>query len=362
MNIPFYIIFLPIVAALIITAIATPLSLRWIKKAGLVDDPQKHKHPAIIHKRIVPRGGGLPLFIGTWFTIPFFLPITPQIIAIFTACTLLLIVGLIDDKQNSRAKDFSPYSRFIVTVLSAIIVVASGISIQFITNPFGEGVLALNTILIPFFFFALPLSDIFSVLWLIWIMNMINWSKGVDGQMPGIVAISAIVIGLLSLRINGGIPLALDATISFIIAGSAIGFLFYNFYPAKIFPGWSATSLYLLLGVVSILSSAKLATAILVMGVPAVDALFTIIRRLLNKRSPFQGDRKHLHHLLLSLGYGQRKIALFYWLLSAILGILALQLENKSKFFAIIMVVVVTVGALLFLHAVTKHKDEKKAS
>jgi len=151
--------------------------------------------------------------------------------------------------------------------------------------------------------------------------------------MPGIVAISAIIIGVLSLRFS---PLdqtsTTAATLSFIIAGASLGFLVFNFYPAKIFPGYGATALYLMLAVASILSSAKLATAILVMGVPMTDGMFTIIRRILSGKSPFWHDKKHLHHLLLDLGFGQRRIALFYWTISAILGILSLVLSSKENY------------------------------
>lgn len=360
-TLPYLSVLLPFFTAFLLTALLTPAVIVLMKKVGLIDDPQKHKHPAIIHKRIVPRGGGLALFLGAWLAVPFFLPLTPQVGAVFVASLLLLIVGLFDDKRNAQSRDVPPYIRLLNNLLVAVIVVASGITITYITNPFGEGVLNLDQIFIPFFLFSLPLSDILSVIWLIWIMNMINWSKGVDGQMPGIVAISAIFIGILSLRL-AGTATALDAELSFIIAGSAAGFLLYNFHPAKIFPGYSATSLYLLLGVVSILSSAKLATAILVMGVPTVDALFTILRRILNKKSPLNGDKKHLHHLLLNMGLGQRKIALFYWILSAILGIIALQLESENKLFAIIMLITVTGGALLFLHAIAKNTNEKTSS
>jgi UDP-GlcNAc:undecaprenyl-phosphate GlcNAc-1-phosphate transferase len=132
-------------------------------------------------------------------------------------------------------------------------------------------------------------------------------------------------------------------------------------YPAKIFPGWSATALYLLLGVASILTSAKLATAILVMAIPMIDAFFIIIRRILNKKSPFQGDKKHLHHILLKLGYNQRQVAFFYWSFSIILGLLSLTLESKSKMFIIIMVLAITVGALLFLHKITKKHEKETA-
>src|SRR5690606_24960268 len=113
-----------------------------------------------------------------------------------------------------------------------------------------------------------------------------------------------------------------------------------NFYPAKIFPGYSATILGFALGVVSILSSVKLATALLVMGIPAADAIFTIARRLASKKSPFWHDKGHLHHLLLNLGMSQRTIALFYWGMSFILGLAALTLSSKGKIFAIILVIV----------------------
>lgn len=339
------------------TSIITPICIWLFKKIGLVDDPKLHKHPGIIHKKPIPRGGGIPLFLGTIIAGSLFLPINNITIAIFTASLIMLIIGIVDDLQNSRSTDVSPYIRFLVNILTAVIVVGSGISIHFITNPFGGGLIYLDSMKLPIF--NLLLSDVLSVMWLIWVMNMVNWSKGVDGQMPGIVAISAVVIGLLSLKLN---PQAsgtgfLDVKLSFIIAGAALGFLIFNFYPAKIFPGYGATSLYLLLGVVSILSSAKLATAVLVMGVPTVDAVFTIIRRVANKKSPFLHDNRHLHHKLLKLGYTQRQIALFYWSISAILGMISLTLDAKSKVFALIMLTVVIGGILLFLHLVID--DEK---
>ncbi|HSX09459.1 MAG TPA: MraY family glycosyltransferase [Candidatus Saccharimonadales bacterium] len=356
---------LPFITALAVTTLLTFLAIPLIKKLKLIDDPKLHKHPAIIHTRPVPRGGGIPLYLGALVTSFFFLPFNQITIAIFLGAFLVLAIGIIDDKFNAQSKDISPYSRALIQILSAIIVVTSGISIHFITNPFGGGVLhfdMIRLITIPSLHFSLLLSDIISVLWLIWVMNMLNWSKGVDGQMPGIVAISAIVIGILSFKLNpaghGGF---IDAQLSFIIAGTALGFLIFNFYPAKIFPGFGATALYLLLGIASILTSAKLATALLVMGVPLVDFMFTIARRILSKKSPFRGDRKHLHHILLKLGYSQRQIALFYWVISGILGLLSFLLESRSKVFAILMVIAITGGALLFLHSLTnKNKKNEK--
>ena len=354
-----FLIFLPLLVSFIVTLIATPLSLILLKKYNIVDDPKKHKHPAIIHKKPIPRGGGIPLFIGVLVASIIFLPMTKVIIAMLIVSFLSLIIGVLDDKF-----DISPYVRFLINIVGAVTVVYFGANIPFITNPFG-GILFLNKINIPFLglsTFTL-LSDLIAVIWIVWVMNMLNWSKGVDGQMPGIVAISAIVIGILSLRFS---PLDVTsqtaAGLSFIIAGASLGFLVFNFYPAKIFPGYGATAIYLMLAVASILSSAKLATAILVMGVPMTDGVFTITRRILSGKSPFWHDKKHLHHLLLRLGFGQRRIALFYWIISAILGALSLVLSSKGKLFAIIMLVILVGGALLFLHLLLKKVDDDETS
>ncbi len=355
-------VLLPLLAAFLITLLLTPLCIFVIKKIGLVDDPKIHKHPGIIHKTPIPRGGGIPLFLGVFITSLFFLPISQTTIAIFAASFIALAIGVLDDKLNTIARDVSPYLRFAVNILCGFIIVSNGITIRFITNPLG-GILQLDAIRLPLFVFdyAILFSDVITVLWIVWVMNMLNWSKGVDGQMPGIVAISATVIGILSLRFLPLDPTALiDARLAFIIAGTALGFLIFNFYPAKIFPGYGATALYLLLAVVSILSSAKLATAILVMAVPIVDGVFTILRRIFSGRSPFKNDRRHLHHLLLDIGFTQRQIALFYWAISGIVGLISLSLSSKEKLFAIIMILIVMGGGILFLHLALRTRNEKE--
>lgn len=345
---------LPLITSFLVTAGIIPLIIPVIKKFGLIDDPRTHIHPKVIHTSVVPRGGGIPLFLGVFLTSLFFLPFSPSTIYLFLGCFLALVVGLIDDKLNGVNKDLPPLVRLGANILCASIIVFGGTTITYITNPFG-GIIHLDQPL--FSLLPFTIGQLISIFWMIWVMNMMNWSKGVD-QMPGIVAISAFVIGLLSLRFPAENVHLLDIPLSMIIAGTALGFLPYNLDPPKIFPGYSATTLYLFLAAVSILSSSKLATTILVLGVPTVDAVFTIMRRLANKQSPLLGDRKHLYHLLLDLGYTKRQIALFYWLLSAILGIVALTLESKSKFFALVMVSVITLGGLFFLHSI---KDEKSS-
>ena len=187
---------------------------------------------------------------------------------------------------------------------------------------------------------------------------MLNWSKGVDGQMPGIVAISSIFIGILSLKLTN--PNSIDATLAFIIAGSALGFLVYNFYPAKIFPGDSASYfLGFLVAVCAIISGVKVGTAMLVMAVPLIDGVFTVARRMASRQSPFKGDRKHLHHMLMDLGWGQRRVALFYYLLCVILGAVALSLHSIEKLFAAAVIFVVVLGGLLWLNMNLSQKPQK---
>lgn len=346
-------------AAFATTTIITPLSIPIIKWLGLVDNPKTHKHPAMLHTKPIPRAGGVAFFLGIFLPGIFLVRSTPLTFAIWAASFLALIVGTLDDKY-----DISRYVRLLINIVCAVIVVGAGVGIPFITNPFG-GILHLDTVKVALQFGSIHMmipiiSSFLAILWIVWTMNMLNWSKGVDGQMPGVVAVSAFVIGMLSLRFSLADPnTAIASHMSFLISGAALGFLVYNFHPAKIFPGYGATSVYLILAVVALLSGAKLATAILVMGVPMMDGLFTVGRRILSGKSPFWHDKKHLHHLLLELGYSQRAIALFYWVVSAILGVVSLTLTSAGKAFAIVMLAVIAGGGLLFLHKLLQKRDEK---
>ena len=336
----------PLIVALIVSLVATPLTIFLAKRYKLVDDPKKHKHPAIIHKKPIPRAGGLPIFVAILIAMIVFLPLSNLSFAIILAGLIVVVIGILDDKY-----DLSPYIRFVANIVCAGIVVFSGVVVPYITNPAG-GILHFAIYSISFgsitFDFSIP--ALLAVVWIVWVMNMLNWSKGVDGQMPGVAAVSAIVIGIAALRFPQINSMNIyGAQLSFIVAGAAIGFLFYNFYPAKIFPGYSATILGFMIGVLSIISGVKLATAILVMGVPTVDAVITILRRILSKRSPFWHDKGHLHHLFLDLGLSQRSIAFFYWIMSLLLGIFALTLSSKGKIFAIILVVAFVSAVILFL-------------
>lgn len=344
---------LPAITAFVTSLFFIPINIIFAKKYKLIDDPKTHKHPAILHKKPIPRAGGLAIFVGIFVAAIAFIEIDATLRAILAGGFLVVVTGILDDKY-----DLSPYIRFFINILTAGIVVYSGINIPFITNPLG-GILNFSTIGITVFSLPISLSHIFAIIWIVWVMNMLNWSKGVDGQMPGIAAISAVVIGIASLRF---VPLDLvnisTSQLSFAVAAASIAFLLFNFYPAKIFPGYSATILGFLIGILSITSGVKLATAVLVMGVPTVDAGITIIRRLVNKRSPFWHDKGHLHHLLLNYGLGHRSIAVFYWLMSALLGAVALSVSSRGKLFAIILVIVVVAGFIFMLRIAGERQED----
>ncbi|MBI4066691.1 undecaprenyl/decaprenyl-phosphate alpha-N-acetylglucosaminyl 1-phosphate transferase, partial [Candidatus Gottesmanbacteria bacterium] len=227
------------IVAFLITLLTTPLvrllAVRW----GLVDDPRIRPHPAHTHTGIIPRAGGLAIYLGTVIAILLFLPLTKLIVGIIIAATILTLVGLIDDKG-----DVSPYLRLATNATAALIVIGTGAGIPFVTNPLSGGVIQLDTWRVSFDFFGthsiLVWADLLAFIWILWTMNIVGWSAGVDGQMPGFVTIGAFVLGLLSLRFSSADPSQLYVTIlAFLIAGSFLGFLPWNVYPQKIMPGYS---------------------------------------------------------------------------------------------------------------------------
>ena len=235
----------PFLTALTVTLITTPLTILFAKKYNLVNDPKKKSHPANIQKRVIPRAGGLSVFFGLMTAIFLFVPFDKHIIGIILASLLLLSVGLLDD----LLEDFSPLKRWVLQFIAALIVVASGVGISFITNPFG-GILRLDQIVFPLNLFGthniILIADIFALFWIVWMMNMVNWAKGVDGQMPSIVTVAALTIGFVSYGFyqqgdHHQLPIAM---LSFITAGAALGFLVFNWYPSKILPGFSASTIF----------------------------------------------------------------------------------------------------------------------
>lgn len=353
---------IPALFAFIATIFSIPLTIRLAKKYKLIDDPKLRPHPAHTQSRIVPRAGGLAIYIGIAAAVFIFLPIEKHILGIFLGLTILLITGLIDDKIPS----FNPYKRLVLLFMAAGAAVGSGIGISFITNPFAglenmplwlsESVIYLDRIVIPFNLFGdhkiILIADLFALLWIATITQVINMSKGVDGQMPGITAVASAILGLLSLKLFfQGDPNQLNiAKLAFITTGASLAFLIFNWHPAKIFPGFSgSTILAFMLATISILSGAKIATALLVLAIPSADFVFSVCRRVLSGKSPVVGDRGHLHHRLLNLGWSHQKISLFYILGSVMLGAAALLASTEGKVLAVIFAAAAFLGFVIWV-------------
>jgi UDP-GlcNAc:undecaprenyl-phosphate GlcNAc-1-phosphate transferase len=351
--------FLSFTAAALFSFILTVPTIILAKKYKLVTDKTKRYHPAHTHQGIIPRGGGLPIYLALLASCFIFIDINKIMIGILLAGFLLVVLGLLDDYF-----DISPYARFVANILISATAIGFGLGIPYIFNPFG-GIIRLDTWKIAVNFLGSHhvwvLADLLAIIWLSWTMNMVNWSKGVDGQLPGFVGITAFFLGLLSQRFTAhDISVESVVIFAFIVSGSYIGFLPFNFYPQKIMPGYGGGALAgFLLGVLSILSFGKVGTAILIMAVPTIDAFYTIVRRLKNRRSPFRADWGHLHHRLLEIGWGKRRIAVFYWTVSLILGLVSLWVKGIYK---LIIFLTIAVVILIFIMMVNKIKRQRKTA
>lgn len=348
--------YIAFVVSFLLSFILTGPTIRLAKHFHLVTDKKTRYHPAHTHTGLIPRGGGVPLFLAICITTFFFISINKIIAGILISSFLLIILGLIDDFF-----DLSPYYRFIVNLLISALVIGFGLGIPFISVPF-VGIVQLSTWKIAFDFLGhhsiLIIADLLAIVWLTWTMNMVNWSKGVDGQLPGFVGITALFMGLLAQRFtHHDISIQAVTVFSFIIAGSFFGFLPFNFYPQKIMPGYGGGALAgFLLGILSILSFGKLGTALLILAIPTIDAVYTIIRRLKNRQSPFRADWGHFHHKLLEIGWGKRRIAVFYWSISFMLGISSLFLQGTEKLLAFLTVGGALLAFILIIETVKKQR------
>jgi len=344
--------------ALFLSLILIPITMIFAARFGMVDDPKKHAHPAILHKKTVPRAGGLAIFLSFLGTVLFTIGPTKQIAGILLGGAILTFGGVWDDRS-----DLGKGVKFAIQIAATLVVVGFGIGISFIANPlnifggFGLGeIIRLDTLRFVINFAGTHsiyiFADLFAFFWIIWVINMLNFSAGVDGQLGGIAFIALFIIFAVSLRFALVDPTQMMvAKLALIGAGSTLGFLVFNFYPAKIFPGDSASYfLGFLIAVLAIISGAKVGTAMLVIAVPLIDGVFTVIRRVASGKSPFLGDRGHLHHRLLEIGFSQRQVALFYWLLCAILGAIAFVLPSEGKVFAGVVIGIIVLGGLLWLN------------
>lgn len=348
------------ITAFLLTLCLTPLISYYYRKFGWLDDPQVQKHAKKLHSKPIPRGGGIALYLAVSLPALLYLQLDKYLLAILIGGLILMVVGFIDDVY-----DIHPMYRLATNFLVALVVVGAGIGIAYVSNPFSPGVIHLNQPQITFWFLSAHhsiwlLADLFAVLFIVWNMNSINWATGLDGQMPGFTAISAIFIGLLSTRFTDDPTQFNTLHLCFIVAGAFLGYLVWNWYPQKSMPGYGGSTLAgFLLSVLAVLSGAKVATTLMVLAIPTADAVFTILRRILAGKSPFWGDRGHLHHKLIDvLGWNKPAVAIFYWMSSLSLGILSLYLNTGQKLFTMMLVFTLVFGFLIWAKIGGKTKHE----
>lgn len=336
----------------------SPVGIRVANMLRLVDDARVRSHPAQVHRGVIPRAGGLPIFVTILLASIFFVGSGRIIFSILTGGFLLILVGLIDDRY-----DLSPWTRFVINILAAVIAVSSGIGIPYLSNPLG-GIIHLDHFKYSFTLLGqshqiLLLSDFLAVVWIAALMNFVSWSSGVDGQLGGFAGISSIFIGLTALRFSAhDISSVQIALLCFITAGAFIGFAPWSFFPQKIMPGYSGGALAgYMLAVLSILSFSKLGVLAMVLAIPLVDATYVIIRRLASKKSPMKGDSGHFHHRLLSIGWGKRRIAVFYWIVSFLFGVASLYLQGIEKVLALL---IVFICIAVFIVAINKMRAAQR--
>ncbi len=336
--------FLPGISAFILTLLLIAISLKVFPKIGLLDNPKKYG----LKRKPIPYPGGILLyFIFLILCLIFFRPLGLKFIGLLTGGGILVLVSFIDDRFGLPA-----IFRLFIQILVGAIMVAVGIGIETITNPFG-GYIMLNQYQFPtewgpLISTLMPVSAIFTIIWIVLIINTMNWLDGIPGMVSGITVLSSLTLFFLSISdlvVNGSVV----ATMAIIVTAIAFAFWLFDFHPPKILLGDSGSMFFgLLLSVMAIFSGGKIATAFLILGVAILDLLYVTIHRILKKQAPWKGgewdrERKavHLHHRMLEFGLSERWVLIIIYILSAIFGISALLLSTaRGKLGAIIILVI----------------------
>ncbi|HCY0423968.1 TPA: undecaprenyl/decaprenyl-phosphate alpha-N-acetylglucosaminyl 1-phosphate transferase, partial [Staphylococcus aureus] len=291
-----------VAVTMIVSLTITPIVIAISKRLNLVDKPNFRK----VHtKPISVMGGTVILFsflIGIWIGHPIETEIKPLIIG----AIIMYVLGLVDDIY-----DLKPYIKLAGQIAAALVVAFYGVTIDFISLPMGTT--------IHFGFLSIPIT----VIWIVAITNAINLIDGLDGLASGVSAIGLITIGFIAI-LQANIFITM---ICCVLLGSLIGFLFYNFHPAKIFLGDSgALMIGFIIGFLSLLGFKNITIIalffpIVILAVPFIDTLFAMIRRVKKGQHIMQADKSHLHHKLLALGYTHRQTVLLIYSISILFSL-----------------------------------------
>jgi UDP-GlcNAc:undecaprenyl-phosphate GlcNAc-1-phosphate transferase len=342
------------VVAMLLAVGLTPLVRRLMLRLDAIDTPDQRR----VNKSPLPRGGGiavafafLVVAVGVLVVndrldmvdVPFTIS-TPELSALLAGGALATVIGFLDDYFQLRAR-----WQLLGQLAVALLAVAAGITVTYLNNPFGAGTIPLEG----------AFATGFTILWIVGMINSINFIDGLDGLSSGIALIAALTLGLISLTVTVSQPFI--AVLCFALAGALLGFLRWNFHPATIFIGTSGVMFVgYTLAVLAILGTAKVAVALLVLGVPIIDTFWIIVRRLANGRSPFTPDRGHIHHRLLDLGLTHGQTVLVIYALCIVLALLSFLLSGTGQLYAF-MGLGLAFGLALFLFTRDETADALEA-
>jgi len=301
--------------AFFLTLLLTPPIIRLAFKIGAVDVPDKRK----VHDKIMPRLGGLAIFLSFCAAVVFLLfyyEYNLQVVGLLVGGAFILLVGIVDDIYS-----LPPLVKLLGQIIAALVVVAFGIRVHFLSNPF-DGYFQLGLMSIPV-----------TILWIVGVTNSINLIDGLDGLASGVSFIALITLTVIAVQIHQSTLIPL---LSLSLAGAILGFLRYNFHPAKIFLGDSGSMLLgftiAVLSTMGLLKSVTVYTfliPIIILGVPIFDTSFAIVRRYSNNKPIFKPDKAHLHHRLLKRGLSHRQAVLAIYCLAIAFSLSAVYLVNR---------------------------------
>ena len=341
--------FVPFLIALIVAYVLTPGVKKLAIKVGAVDKPNARK----VHTHAIPRLGGLAIYIGFMAAVLFCVPVRHELLGLLLGCTAIVALGIWDDICNIPAK-----VKLVGQIVAACIPIAFGIQIEWLTNPFGTLIVLPELVAVPV-----------TIFWIIGFTNTVNLIDGLDGLAAGVSFIASVSMFLLAYTMNQYLP----AMIIVAMAGAALGFLQYNFNPAKIFMGDTGSMLLgytmavaAVLGLVKTAATIALVVPLIALGLPILDTLFAIIRRKMSGVPIFQPDKGHLHHRLLALGMSQKQAVLIMYFVSIVLGIVALFVANVSyqtgiaTVLVVLAVIIYTAKRLGILQKTTANSTRKE--
>jgi len=304
---------------------------------------KRRKENRHIHSNGISRIGGLAIILS--FLAAIFLDknliITQSLWGVILGAAVLLFSGLIDDFWELDWRN-----QLFFQISAIVLIFITGTRIEYITSPFGGFIfLNMGKYLLPSLFFV--------ILWMLLVMNSMNWIDGIDGLSGGISIIGVFTIFLLSLRPDVNQPPV--GIISMALAGSILGFLIFNFHPARVLAGTSgAIFMGFMLSVMAIYAGTKIATTLLIMSVPVIDTLWVIGERISAKKSIYNPDKRHLHYKLMEMGWSQKKISLFFCAVTILIAFVALNTRAIGKIITIFLILLIMGITFIWLRKKTK--------